>query len=82
MSLFAASTFAVVIDSLEDEFYVLWNDPAEQESIEKQVEEEEVNIEKDNKAFKEGKFPLEEQLNPVSLISKNEFKGEKTSLTI
>ena len=82
LSVFAASALAGVIDSFEEEFHELWNDPKEQESVEKQVEKEEASIEKENEAFAKGEAPFEEQLNPISLIPKKEFEEEKTGLTI
>ena len=82
LALFAASAFAGVIDSFEEEFHELWNDPKEQEAVLEHVNEECDSIEKENEAFAKGEAPFEEELNPISLIPKKEFEEEKTGLTI
>ena len=64
-------------EELEKEFHELWNDPKEEQEIEKQVEEEIQEIEKQNEAFEDGKATFDEQLNPISLIPKEEFEDEK-----
>ena len=68
------------VKDFEKEFHELFNDPKDEAKAEKQLEETEASIEKENEAFKEGKAEFSEKLNEFSDLSKEEFEKEKEGL--
>ena len=70
------------VKDFEKEFHELFNDKGEEEKAEKQLEETEASIEKENEAYKKGEADFMEKLNEFSDLTKEEFEKEKEGMVM